>query len=292
MEGAQRRVGPQAPPNTNTTPQEKTMPYRWTGYWRKPYYRRYGNSWRKPYYKRNTTYRQRSETRAIEDLEPNTKRLDIPRNRFGSTRSSVVKLSIQFTTSLNYVDPDTTTVMATPVQFGLNGIPGFSDYKSVYSKFRVIRGEVIIPTLASSNTTSTVGNYLVVSSQPFAETVETAPDPTGNSGSWVPNQEENALRQARWQRTVYPDSTTTGVRIGFQPYTMVATYGPQTSNVERTWQRIWRGYNWTPFTWVTATEGLLYYGPYILRSPTDDNQGALWQASLTVILYCQFAGQK
>lgn len=263
------------------------MAYGWTGYSRKPYYGRYGNYWRKGWRRPKAAgrrWRQQSETNTTEDLEPSTKRLDIPRNRFGSTRSGVVKLSVQSMYTLQ--QPVESLFYSRAFKFSMNEIPGFSDYKSVYSRFRIIRGEVVIPTLASSSTTSTSNNYLVVSSQPFAETNEDA----GTGIEWVPDLPEQALRQARWQRTVYPDSTTTGIRFGFRPYTMISTYGPQTGT-ERTWQRVWRGYNWTPFTWVTS-EGLYYYGPYILRSPTDDDQTEVWQATITIILYVQFAGQR
>lgn len=271
-----------------------------------PYYRRYAwrprytRSWGRYAWKGGRVMARRASRPAtplryppltVEDYEPETKRLladpiaetRLTRAYGTTTRSSVVKLSYNIQWAFS------TGTVAQALRFEINDVPGFADYKTVYSEFRILRGELYIPTQAQSNVEASQANYLVVSSQPFALTAAPIAD-AGIASNWVPDLAEAALRQARWQRIVYPDSTTTGVRVGFQPYTMVATEGPVSTTVQ--YQRIWRGNTWTPLTWSDAANGISYFGPYVWRQLTADDANPGFIAYSTIVLYCQFKGQK
>lgn len=275
---------------------------RWSYYGRRYYgYPRY-NGWKRYNGTQGRVMARRASRPApyepfrIEETEPSTKRVwDVTTDtRYitadRSTRSSVVKLSYNFNPELVFVSAsDPPETMARPLSFTLNDVPGFSDYASVYSQYRIIRGELVFGTTSTTDNTGSMGNYLVVSSQPFAQTAI----PVSGSGIhlWVPPQPESTLRQTRWQRIVYPDSTTTGVRVGFRPYTMAATQGP--SGFTGTYyQRVWHGASWTPFTWATDTRPITYFGPYVWRQTTTTDTAQSWTPYVTVILYLAFKGQK
>lgn len=230
------------------------------------------------------------ETKAlwsVEDYAERPRYLAPPR----TNRSSIVKLTYNYQIAL--MSPNSSSVMqALPLTLNLNNVPGFSDYQTVYSEYRILRGVLSLPTLATTDQFATVNNYLVVSSQPFALTSAPLTPTTETSAyNYVPPQLENALRQARWQRVVYPDSTRTAVNIGFYPYTMVATDGPDNGTTK--YQRIWSGRRWTPFTWSTSPS-VAYFGPYVWRqsTSTDSTGTEAWQPYVTVTLYCIFKGQK
>lgn len=271
------------------------MPYRRNWGWRSRYAwrSRYGGPYRRRsrQSRRSWTWRSYPPLSVVEDAEPATKRIvsdpiaetRLTRAYGTTTRSSVVKLSYNIQWAFS------TGTNAQALRFEISDVPGFSDYKSVYSEFRILRGELYIPTQAQSNVEDSQANYLVVSSQPFALTTTPIED-AGTPSNWVPEPAEAALRQARWQRIVYPDSTTTGVRVGFQPYTMVATEGPSSTTVR--YQRIWRGMNWTPLTWSDPANGISYFGPYVWRQLTGNDSNPAFIAHSTLVLYCQFKGQK
>lgn len=271
-------------------------------YWRNTNYRRNTYRWRSRRWggRPRRAPRGYSPLTVRETVEPETKALwsvedYVERPRYlappRTNRSSVVKLTYNFQAIL--MAPNSSSVMqAQPLTLFLSSVPGFSDYQTVYSEYRVLRGVLSLPTLATTDQFSTVNNYLVVSSQPFALTsAPLTPSSETTINNYVPPQTENALRQARWQRVVYPDSTRTAVNIGFYPYTMVATDGPDTANTK--YQRIWSGRRWTPFTWSTSPS-VAYFGPYVWRQSTStDVVGTeAWQPYVTVTLYCIFKGQK
>lgn len=235
----------------------------------------------------------------VEDIAPPTKRAslldpDWGRGRLNrlsrTTRSSVIKLTANV--GFQFVQGDSTSGFeGRAFRFSLNDIPGFTDYQSVYSEYRILRGEIVFPTqIGPTSSLSNFNNYLVVSSQPFAQTA--IPIPDASDESWVPNQTEAALRQTRWQRIIYPESTTTGVRVGFYPYTMVATEGPAGSTTVVQYQRIWSGRAWTPFTWSSDTTPITYFGPYVFPQSNITDSPDAFNVNVTLILYLLFKGQK
>lgn len=224
----------------------------------------------------------------VEYVEPATKRVSLlyPEAQYATamsgTRSSLVKLSA---TIVQGFTTETDPIRYNCLRFGLSEINGFTQYSQTYSEYRIIRAEMIIPTAQTG-----AQAWLVASSQPVAETLPPiALTQLGTASSWLPTQTEGDLRQMRYQRTIYPQSTTTGVRVGFKPYTLTAAYGPVSAT--NLFQRIWRGYLWTPFTWALGNP-LQYFGPYVAPANTQTDEQVDAVLPVTVTLYCQFKGQK
>lgn len=273
---------------------------RYWRYWRPRYYGRWGRPrWQGGRGMARRASRPATPYATQDVLEPMTKRsvvvedyLERPRYLAPSrnTRSSVIKLSANV--DFQFVQGDAEMgFMGRAFRFSLDDIPGFMDYRSVYSEYRILRGEIVFPTQITGTSSVTVfKNYLVVSSQPFAQTA--IPIPNASNESWVPDQTEAALRQTRWQRIIYPDSTTTGVRVGFYPYTMVATEGPAGSTTVVQYQRIWSGRAWTPFTWSGETTPITYFGPYLFPQSNFSDTPDAFNVNVTLILYFVFKGQK
>lgn len=193
-------------------------------------------------------------------------------------------------------------------------VPGFDDYRSVYTQFRFVKAKLDISRCVTSANGEGVippsDNYLVVGSRPFAETtlaVQTA----GGAGTplepadFVPPQLETDLRQTRWQRVLYPSAITQKIHLSFKPYTMTAAFGPTTTNgntepASFVWQRTFEASRWMPFTWAGTTAGatttprnLWFFGPYMVQN-TPTSQAGPRQGShqCTLTLYAQFRGQK
>lgn len=182
-------------------------------------------------------------------------------------------------------------------------IPGFIDYATTYTHFRLIKANLYISRTLGEDTGS-LNNYLVVGSRPYASL--TAPSSTTSFQSYlVPPQTEEALRQSRWQKVKYPSTTTQRVRVGFKPYTMIATFGPaQDGTSNNAYQRIYEGRKWMPFTWAkpvtgtnqAASKALRFWGPYMVIDTNTGNGEIPTTETLTgnctLELYCQFKGQQ
>ncbi|QIK03940.1 capsid protein [Northern red-backed vole stool-associated circular virus 117] len=209
------------------------------------------------------------------------------RRSSGATTSRTIKLTLdgQWTTK-------TAGSGATfnPFYFAPNTLPGFMDYASTYSHFRIKKCLLTI-SRERSTTDGSVGltdNYLIVGSRPFASLVapqavqDQAPPPgTGmqpglansvpnfRAEYLVPPQTENALRQTRWQKILTPNNTRPYITVGFYPYTLVGTFGPSPGigaalppgSVSATavtdavvYQRIFEARRWMPFTWAGGAQ--------------------------------------
>ena len=219
------------------------------------------------------------------------------RRRYGarkSTKSAVVKLSLTANYS-NYLDNDGKWA---PFFFYPGALNGFQDYATTYSHFRLLKGRLHInrDVEGASNVVDT--NYLVAGSRPFAAS---APPISMSSGTlpedwakYVPPQTEAALRQSKWQKVIYPNSTRTQITVGFYPYTMVGTFGPpHGDDGGYQWQRIWEGRRWMPFTWsAIGSQRLLFFGPYIASFQNTGGTIVATGFRITLELHCQFKGQK
>ena len=147
----------------------------------------------------------------------------------------------------------------------------------------------------------TTFNYLTVGSRPLCG-YASAGTPGATPASFVPAQLETDLRQAKWQKLRYPNSTSLVVPAGFHPYTMIQTYGPGVNTSGTAWQRVWEANRWMPFSWAfpmgtsTATaRGIAFYGPYmVVDGPNGDVSGAFSKAQVecTLRLTVQFRGQR
>ena len=179
-------------------------------------YRRRSRSTRR--FRRRTTYGRRFKR--------------FRRYRRRSTASAVIKLTQDATWNLNdgQATPRWNAFSFSPVS-----LPGFSDYQTTYSHFRILKAKLFVSRTIGDNDGS-LYNYLVVGSRPFAATSSAT---TASGPILVPPQLENDLRQTKWQRIHYPNTTTQRVSAGFYPYTMIGTQGPAAFGSETEWFRIW-----------------------------------------------------
>ncbi|UPW41356.1 capsid protein [Dipodfec virus UA06Rod_119] len=239
------------------------------------------------------TYRRRPSFRR--KLYRRTKRR-YRRSRRTSTKSSVVCLTYETSWQPQYsVD----TTQHWPFSFSPYEISAFREYKTVYSHYRILKAKMYMAIQYPGSEFQGVTNYLVVGSRPFASVarpVETYPSP-----DWVPLAKESELRQARWQRLHYPNTTTQVVTVGFYPYTMVGTLGPTDPAKNGFFQRIWEGKKWTPFSWAwnpdsgenSNSMGVQYYGPYVVRNYANTNKlPPLVGINVQLKFWCQFKGQR
>ena len=218
--------------------------------------------------------------------------------RKARTVSSVVKL----TQDANWTLGKQGSGVAAPVlwnafSFSPVSLPGFSDYQATYSHFRILKARLYVSRSIGSGD-GALNNYLVVGSRPFAATTAGVDEASTLADKYVPPQPETQLRQTKWQKVHYPNTTTQRVSIGFYPYTMVGTFGPVGIGNPSQYQRIWEAKKWMPFTWAYSQlanqGGLAFFGPYLVvdtatgelpMSPTPNVQ-------CTLQLHVQFKGQR
>lgn len=233
------------------------------------------------------------------------------RRRRDSTKSAVVKLTLDSVWSYNVYSTASTSNVWRAFSFSPSTMPGFTDYAQTYSHFRILKARVYISRALDGFADGTTCNYLVVGSRPFAST--TRPIATGTTSqnalttSFVPNQADTALRQTKWQKVLYPSTTSQRVKFGFHPYTMITTNGPVNQAVSGnsfSYQRIWEGRKWTPMTWVAprsiigtgidTSNSIQYFGPYIVVEDPTVGGGitANLTSTCTLELQVQFRGQK
>ena len=224
------------------------------------------------------------------------------RRRYGrgrrsrKTTSPIVKLSLDSTWSLR----ENGFNLWHPFAFIPTAIPGFTDYYSTYSHFRIVKAVLQISRqLQGVSNNGLLNHYLIVGSRPFVASTAPARLDVNTSVEYLaPGLEESRLRQARWQRSIYPQTNTSRVRAGFKPYTVVQTLGPTTVGDNVKWQRIWEGKRWMPFSWAWGVQGstssMVFYGPYcVTETPVGDVANTPEnKVACTLTVYCQFRGQK
>lgn len=236
----------------------------------------------------------------------------VVRRRRDSTKSAVVKLTLDSVWSYNVYSTSSTSNVWRAFSFSPSSLPGFTDYAQTYSHFRILKARVYVSRNVTGLTTDgTTCNYLVVGSRPFASTarpiVTGTTSQNGLTTAFVPNQAETALRQTKWQKVLYPSTTSQRVKIGFHPYTMITTNGPVNQAVSGnnfSYQRIWEGRKWTPMTWVAprsligtgidTQNSIQYFGPYIVvqNAEIDNEIGENITSNCTLEIQLQFRGQK
>ena len=115
-------------------------------------------------------------------------------------------------------------------QFSPATVPGFLDYRSTYSHFRIVKAKLFMARSfgeSSPGLPSTISPWVV---GPLR--LRKCRHPRTTPASFVPAQLETDLRQAKWQKLRYPNSTSLVVPVGFHPYTMIQTYGRVSTPVE------------------------------------------------------------
>lgn len=245
---------------------------------------------RRRYYRRRFSWRRRFGRRLG--------RRRYGRRRTRTTRSSLIKLTWQ--NSFAFGDTGGTY---NPFQFQMNSIPGFSDYSTTYSQFRIVKAHLQLMRSRASDTDGNpifeeLSNVLIVPSGPFASmSAPVALSQVHSPVNYLIRQSESALRQSRWQKQLYPNTTTQAVHVGFHPFTFNAAFAPAldaSSASPRVYQRIWKGRNWTPMTWVNnlQSSGVTFFGPYVLVNSKNDEHAEVSGVPFTLTLYVQFRGQR
>lgn len=241
---------------------------------------------------RRPTYRQTRRTRF-------RRRRRTYRNR---TTSKTVKLTMDAVWMFNTTSSGPTAgqpVYWYPFSFSPAALPGFSDYQSTYTHFRISKANLYISRNVDGSEDPTKDNYLVVGSRPFAAVNKSITD-TSADNAYVPRQTEEALRQVRWQTVKYPSTTSQRLRIGFHPYTMVGTFGPGTPGV---YQRIWEARRWMPFVWAytgppekpdgpNVQNFIEFFGPYMVVNTGISDPTVAFTGTCTLEVYVQFKGQR
>ena len=185
--------------------------------------------------------------------------------------------------------------------FSPASVPGFMDYSTTYSHFRILKCKLYMARTIGGNTGSNF-NYLTVGSRPFAA-VQAPGNQSSGPSDLVPAQPETDLRQAKWQKLRTPSTITQVVPIGFHPYTMIQTNGPSTVGLNnRLWQRTWEAKRWMPFTWAQASDdvtggpgGIAFYGPYVVVDGYDGNISGTFSGravECTLRMTVQYRGQR
>lgn len=236
-------------------------------------------------------YRRRSFRRRRPARTRYTRRYRRRSYAYKGTKSAVVKLSHQGA----YTPYDESVISGQPwhaFYFKLFDLPGFADYQSTHSHFRILKARIYLGRDLDGEENTVDTNYLVVGSRPFAASRPPLPGVYGDPRAYLPPQSEAALRQAKWQKTVYPRSTTSRISVGFHPYTMIATYGPTDSESGITWQRIWEGRRWMPMTWANTRYGLFFWGPFIAHFQNMNSEPVEKSYNYTIEIHAQFKGQK
>lgn len=222
------------------------------------------------------------------------------RRRYRRSRRSTKSAVVCLTQETSWQPQDITDATKHyAFSFSPYDLDAFREYKTVYSHYRILKAKLYMAIQYPNNEFQNVTNYLVVGSRPFASVAR--PLTAYPNMNWVPEATEAELRQARWQRLHYPNTTTQVVTIGFYPYTMVGTLGPTPLAQNGFFQRIWEGKKWTPFTWAWNPDstsnsnsiGVEYYGPYVVRNYANINKvPGLVQINVQLKLWCQFKGQR
>lgn len=205
-------------------------------------------------------------------------------------------------------------LVLTPSEF-----PGFTDYSSSYSQFRILKGQckVHIALPEDSETNAPLSNqpytYLRVASRPFLESSALYREvPQGGAPIAVTELlaalrvTTTDIRQSRWQRQYYPNDIKNVVSFKFYPYTLewagraVGVLTPVASTAAGMTYPKWRSARrWMPMSWIAAgssgEDDVTFFGPYFNRllSTQADSQALTEFAPVcTVSIWCQFRGQK
>lgn len=240
------------------------------------------------YYRRRTSrVRPRRSRRASRSTRTYSRRRFSFRRRSGGTASSIVKLTLESA----WDGYNSTTRTWAPFSFNPFNLPGFDEYKAVYSEFRIKKCVIKINRGPNTNLA-----YLIAPSRTFATSAgPITPTGTDIAAQIVPPQLESALRQTRYQKELMPNTITGKVRVGFHPYTMVGTYGPTTAFTSTIFTRIWNLNRWTPMSWSSTARPVYCYGPYVCLNDAltnaDPPPGST-VFNMVLEVYLQFKGQK
>ncbi|UPW40763.1 capsid protein [Sigmofec virus UA08Rod_17746] len=279
-------------------------------------YRRYGR-WR--------TRRFRSSRRRYRIASRRFKRRYSRRSRRGginATRSRTVRISTQIAIPYTYNDP-LGTEHPIPLVFTPTQLPGFTEYSSTFSEFRILKArcKVHLALPGDSEAQAVLTNqpytYLRVPSRPYIEDLAQTSGTAGQGGSPRPiyniirssAPSVDLLRQSRWQRQYYPSDIKNAVSFKFYPYTLawcgrpVGTANTVPDNAASfVYLKYQSARRWMPMSFLGVTQtatapadDVSFLGPYFVRlfSTQPDSQALSgFNPVCTLTVYCQFRGQK
>lgn len=209
--------------------------------------------------------------------------------------------------------------MFTPSQ-----IPGFNDYASTFSEFRILKGmcKVHMAVPGDSAESALLANqpytFLRVASRTFLEANALSVSTNGGDPSPVTDiltrtePSVPALRQSRWQRQYYPSDIKNSLTFKFYPFTLewsgkpVGYPGASTDfpAASYSYLKYRSGRRWMPMSFLGFSQGtsgqapnddVSFFGPYFVRllSTQPDSQAVTaYHPICNLSLWCQFRGQK
>lgn len=207
--------------------------------------------------------------------------------------------------------------MFTPSQ-----LPGFLDYASTYSEFRLLKASCKVHMAVPGDGTeqALLANqpytFLRVASRTFIEANAIANSSGGGGNpttitSILTTTEPSVpeLRQSRWQRQYYPSDIKNSLTFKFYPYTLewcgkpVGYPGSSGSFASSfSYLKYRSGRRWMPMSFLgvgrgptDADDDVSFIGPYFVRllSTQPDSQAVTGYAPICQLtLWCQFRGQK
>lgn len=253
-------------------------------------------------------------------------RRSVRRGGINSTRSRTVRLSTQLT--MAFTAGDAAQVQhPVPVCFTPTQLPGFIDYATTYSEFRILKAvcKVHLAVPGDEQEGAALSNqpytYLRVASRSFIES--SALLKTGAAGPATSGSNPIAItdllagnplnisdvRQSRWQRQYYPSDIKNSITFKFYPYTLewsgkpVGNYAVDAATAPYTAYLKYRsGRRWMPMSFIgrvptenSQWDDVSFLGPYFLRLlSTEADTQALGQFRpvITLSVWAQFRGQK
>lgn len=205
--------------------------------------------------------------------------------------------------------------LCTPFQFTPTDLTGFTDYRSTFAEFRILKASMNVPMDPSNQTDPSVVRIRRVSSRPF--TTNLPQTNLAEFGNTVVSDVRSVtvLEQSRYSKLLTPTDIRNSVTIKFYPYTMrwtgrpVAAQNP--TNQATSYLEYQSARRWMPFSFLgplvsgseTRDNDVTFFGPYLIpygqdnlptHAPSSDpNPGiTTWARNVQLTVWCQFRGQK
>lgn len=260
------------------------------------YRRRYG---------RRRTFRRRYGRRRFK----RTRRYNGRRRRF-STSTKVIKFQVQLAIPLQ----DGQGYL--PITFAPTQLPGFLDWQTTMSEFRILKAHAKIPINPGTTTEGALADqtssYLRVSSRPITTTKALVAGTSSIVGLVnVPlgvalRANLDTLRQTKYSKQMFPNDIRNSLALSFYPYTFqwsghVYTNGTDSTSAANTQYLEYRsGRRWMSMSFLGATQeagdDVVFVGPYVAKlaasTPDVAQTTTTWVPSVLLTVYAQFRGQK
>lgn len=229
--------------------------------------------------------------------------------RTGATRTRTIKFQVQLNFTLQ------ASGSALPFVFSPTQLPGFLDWQTTMSEFRLLKAKVQVAINPGATTgggpADQASTFLRASSRAFVTTTAHVLDPANPEGlanlslANLFKQVPQAVRQTKFTKQVYPSDTRNVLTFGFYPYTLqwagklynsatpvMTAYNTQ--YLEYRSARRWMSMSYLGAS-AAANDDVAFLGPYLMKlaSNLPDTQTlADWAPTCLLTVYAQFRGQK